>query len=189
MTATLRIDPSRLPVPRLPATPSLRPDPIPEGLPIIVLPNAAAPHRSEWTHRENREKEKQPRKPRNDRMWTEERDAELIRLVNQRIPTGKIAARMRLEEKQIRGRISKLREKDILPPAQERRPNVWKEEENERLIRSYNEGRSISEMSEELGRTQHAVAARIYALRKKRPEDLPFRPRVFGRDSFERSNN
>lgn len=166
MTAKIKMDSAKLPVPKLPATPSMRPDPIPEGLPIVTVPSAYKPlDTSPW--RSVKDKPHKKGNNRNGKWWPPEEEEKLKKLYLQGLCDDEIADRLHVDKKRVSKRLYALRRNGSIPYLERRDPRRWKEEEDEKFIHLYREGRTYKEISDALGKSIGACQTRAYDLSKK----------------------
>lgn len=174
MNAAIKIDPNRLPAPRLEPSYSKRVKVVDSFDRYLMreserrerLYNWEKPHQSEG----------KPRRGVKPSVWTPRRTAELIRLAQAGLRTDEIADRLHLALNQVKPKMTELRRKGAIPPAPPQK-NSWRKEENDRLISLYLQGHPTEKIAAALGRTEHAVGSQIHNLRK-RGVDIPARPDV-----------
>lgn len=168
--AALKIDPKKLPAPKLPATKAAwKRNQFPAGLPIIeipkVVPVPVPKPKATW----NKGK-KQPRAP---KTWTPERDRILEEMYKEGASNQEIAEKIGLPQGKVEKRIYARRSKGTLPKLPQRFTRNWTGEEEALLIDLYLSGRSFAEIAEELHKTKAAVEHRAYRFRLQ--GKLPYR--------------
>ncbi len=107
-------------------------------------------------------------------FWTQERDAELVRLWGERRSHAEMAQALGASKGAVAGRIHRLRARGGDVPVRE---EFWTEERDGELVRLFKDGLSQAKIADALGAaSKDAVAGRIERLRK-RGVDIPPRKR------------
>lgn len=166
MNTLLKVNPAKLPAPKLPTTPSMRPDPIPEGLPVIIVPSVYKPLDTP-TWKSAKDKPRKKGDNRNGKWWPPEEEEKLKKLYLQGLSDGEIADRLHMDKKRVSKRLYALKRNGMVPRCKARDPRIWKEEEIEQFIRMYSEGRTYEEIAETIGRSIGACQMRACDLAKK----------------------
>lgn len=163
----LKIDPSKLPVPRLEPTRAVKPKPV-NWYELARLEQS----RERRVLHPVREEEPRPikRKRKTGRtptIWTEEEDKQLIELYLQGLGNAAIAAQMHMGKARISKRVFSLKRNGTIPKCASRDPRIWKEAEIEQFISLYNEGKSYEDIAEAIGKGVSACKNRGSELARK----------------------
>jgi len=170
--ATIKINPAKLPY-RGEPTKDRRPKPaeIPEGVKIVkVGNNSLETEHDAWRKKHIKHVERSNRN-RGDK-WTPEQEETALRLYWQGIDYLDIAKEVNRTEEAVRNHVNALRRRQGLRPRPQPRNvqnynNAWQINEDEILIKMWNDGASAKEISGKLpGRSAGAIYARSEYLRE-----------------------
>ena len=186
MTAKIKIDPSKLPAPRLePSYP--KKVKVADSFDRYIERMSERQDRLYNWRKPNTPKEKKERQSR-PVIWTERRLQELIRLINEGATNQEIAETLNLKKKQIHLGIKYAKKMGAIRQREQLLPNAWRKKDDELLISLYKSGIPEAEIAEEIGRSTHAVSSRLYDLRQ-RGYDIPVREYLRFRPSGRRGND
>lgn len=185
MNTAIKIDPSKLPEPRLAPSYSKR----------VKVADSFDRYIQQMTIRQEKLYNWKKVHPPKDKkrhgvepyVWTPRRVEELKRLAAAGLRSGEIADRLHLHINQVKTKMSDMRKKGDLPPAPPSK-NAWRKEDNDRLISLYLQGYSTGKIAPLLGRTEHAVGSQIHNLRKK-GVNIPARPDVHRKPTYGSGND
>ena len=160
MNSMIKIPPEKLPAPRLEPTKPVRVETV-EDKDLRRLQKHVERTRD---YEQMKEKHKKPQgRP---ITWTEEKNAELIRLTEDGLKLGEIAEKFGTTKGAIIGARKRLRTAGLLQASTVKSKNDWKGEEIEQVISMYTEGRSLQEIADKIGRSYGAVGKKVSDLGK-----------------------
>ena len=160
MNSMIKIPPEKLPAPRLEPTKPVRVETV-EDRDLKRLQKHVERTRD---YKQMKEKHKKPQgRP---ITWTEERNAELIRLTEEGAKLGEIAEKFGTTKGAIMGARKRLRNEGKVGASTVKSKNDWKGEEIEQVISMYTEGRSLQEIADKVGRSYGAVGKKVSDLGK-----------------------
>lgn len=158
MSPALKIDPARLPVPRLAPTKPVR---------VIEKPNWTKIHYLR-NQRELYEKNgSDMRAAKRDRVWTYDMEQTFLRMYKDGAHVDDIGAAIGKTGKTVRRHALKLIKHGKLAPRPPR-PDLWTEEDTEKLLRLREEGKTWAEIAKALGRSENGCIARHRLVRSKK---------------------
>lgn len=165
--ATIKIDPSKLPVPRLEPTRAVKSKPI--GWYELCRLEQSRERRVLHPVREEEPRAiKRKRKTaRTSPIWTEDEDRALIDLYLQGLGNGEIADRLHMSKQRVSKRVFSLKRNGTIPKCTNRDPRIWKEEEINEFIRLYKQGAAYEDIAQTIGKSCGACKTRAYELAKK----------------------
>ena len=172
MTAKIKVDPAKLPAPRLEPSYQKR----------VKVADSFDRHIQQLSERQDRlynwkkvhppsGKKKRKTQP---TVWTERRLEELIRLVNAGASNQEIADALHLQKKQIHLGLKYARKMGAISERKQPQHNAWRKKDDELLISLYKSGIPEAEIAKEIGRSIHSVSSRLYDLRQH-GHDIPVR--------------
>lgn len=160
MNSMIKIPPEKLPAPRLEPTKPVRVETV-EDRDLKRLQKHVERTRD---YKQMKEKHKKPQgRP---ITWTEERNAELIRLTEDGLKLGEIAEKLGTTKGAVLGARKRLRNEGKVGASTVKSKNDWKGEEIEQVISMYTEGRSLQEIADKVGRSYGAVGKKVSDLGK-----------------------
>ena len=160
MNSMIKIPPEKLPAPRLEPTKPVRVETV-EDKDLRRLQKHV-----ERTRDYKQMKEKHEKPLGRPITWTEERNAELIRLTEEGAKLGEIAEKFGTTKGAIMGARKRLRNEGKVGASTVKSKNDWKGEEIEQVISMYTEGRSLQEIADKIGRSYGAVGKKVSDLGK-----------------------
>lgn len=180
MTAAIKINPNKLPVPKLPATHSCRIDITPLG--FAKSDTHISTFGEIHHHGGIRRHAPSPRKGKKcPRIWTEDRVKILIELYCAGKTSPQIADEMGQKLGSVKSVIEALQKEGRLIKRSDWKG--WKDDELQKLIKLYSDGVPLKQISAEMGRTVSAVGRKITELRNTgRLEVRRDRPHTVRRD-------
>ena len=159
MTAAIKINPNKLPVPLLPATHSCRVDFRPQGF----RPSSTTISTFAEIHYNKDGRVRARMGPKGPRIWTPNRVQILSELYLAGKTSPQIADEMGMDQKQIKSQIDRLHKDGLL--IKRRSDKGWKDEELQKLVKRYTDGVPLKSISAEMGRTVSAVERKLTELR------------------------
>ena len=164
MIATMKVDITKCPVPRLAPTKPMR---CKEEVPWLNAANIAEAKVREKQAEKPKPAPKTPGRP--SYLWTPEKDAVLIEMYRENKTNAEIADQFGMTPKQVRSRVDRLRRPGgpLYGEPSRGRYISWSEENIEQLIEMFNEDTPTKIISEKLGRTRSAIDSMITELRQQ----------------------
>ena len=160
MNSMIKIPPEKLPAPRLEPTKPVRVETV-EDRDLKRL------HKRVERTRDYKQMKEKHKKPQGRPItWTEEKNAELIRLTEDGLKLGEIAEKLGTTKGAILGARKRLRNEGKVGASTVKSKNDWKGEEIEQVISMYTEGRSLQEIADKIGRSYGAVGKKVSDLGK-----------------------
>lgn len=166
MNAALKIDPSRLPAPRLEPSKPVRIDIMSQGI-RRRLENGNKIQTWEELHRNNAVTGKviptKQGKPTGPRVWTSDKVDTLKAMWSDGKHSGEIADALHLSQKAVRNMIYKLRREGQIDNRQEN----WTDEQINMLMRLYEAGETYPKIAQALNRTIGACSGKMLDLKSR----------------------
>lgn len=173
MNAALKIDPKRLPAPRLAPTKAVRINTV-EDKDLRRMQEHAERVRDYEQLKQHHERKRKPGGGRKPSVWTNEAVGALIRMNGEGKSGREIAEALGVTKEQVFVQKSKLRAAGRIETRKETRDDGWRKEEDDKLIHLYQNGAGITFIARQVGRTEQACLYRLKTLREK-GVNIPFR--------------